>query len=173
MKFRKIQWGSWWWLGELCEVSRCLLEGNWDIIVLCTMFLVSCIFNKCLYFSHYMVRYLLDRPHILVMQVQPRHWEEKAAALWAVSTEAALYSVGENFTVMRVTTGDSSERWRGVSQLPRAPQPRQDGHECWRPGFLHDLPLVGASQEDNPPSPSSFTSGRWQLASVIQLISSF
>ena len=39
-----------------------LFEGNWCIIVLCTMFLVSCIFfNKCLYFSCYMVRYLLDR----------------------------------------------------------------------------------------------------------------
>ena len=28
------------------------LEGDWGIIVLCTMFLISCIFfNKCLYFS--------------------------------------------------------------------------------------------------------------------------
>ena len=25
MRFRKIQRGSWWWLGELCEVPRCLL----------------------------------------------------------------------------------------------------------------------------------------------------
>ena len=25
MRFRKIQWGSWWWLGELCEVPRCPL----------------------------------------------------------------------------------------------------------------------------------------------------
>ena len=39
-------------LGELCEVPRCLLCRDWGIIVLCTMFLVSCIFfNKCLYFS--------------------------------------------------------------------------------------------------------------------------
>ena len=31
-------------------------EEDWGIIVLCTMFLVSCIFfNKCLYFSYYMV----------------------------------------------------------------------------------------------------------------------
>ena len=30
-------------------------EGDWSVIVLCTMFLVSCIFfNKCLYFSYYM-----------------------------------------------------------------------------------------------------------------------
>ena len=40
-------------------------EGDWGVIVLCTMFLVSCIFfNKCLYFSYYMAGYLLDRPCI-------------------------------------------------------------------------------------------------------------
>ena len=25
MRFRKIQLGSWWWLGELCEIPGCLL----------------------------------------------------------------------------------------------------------------------------------------------------
>ena len=36
-------------------------EGDWGIIVLCTVFLVSCIsFNKCLYFSYYIAGYLLD-----------------------------------------------------------------------------------------------------------------
>ena len=36
-------------------------EGDWGVIVLCTMFLVSCIFfSKCLYFSHYMAGDLLD-----------------------------------------------------------------------------------------------------------------
>ena len=25
MRFRKIRWSSWWWLGELCEIARCLL----------------------------------------------------------------------------------------------------------------------------------------------------
>ena len=40
-------------------------EGDWGIIVLCTMFLVSCIFfNTCLYFSYYMAGYFLERPHI-------------------------------------------------------------------------------------------------------------
>ena len=40
-------------------------EGAWGVIVLCTMFLVSCVFfNKCLYFSYYMPGYLLDRPHM-------------------------------------------------------------------------------------------------------------
>ena len=28
MRFRKIQRDSWWWLGELCEVPRCLLKGT-------------------------------------------------------------------------------------------------------------------------------------------------
>ena len=41
------------------------LEGDWSIIVLYTMFLVSCIFfNKCLYVAYYMAEYILDRPSI-------------------------------------------------------------------------------------------------------------
>ena len=40
-------------------------EGDWGIIVLCTMFLVSCISINVSIFSHYMAGYLLDRPHIL------------------------------------------------------------------------------------------------------------
>ena len=29
MRFRKIRWGSWWWLGELCEAPRCAcFEGD-------------------------------------------------------------------------------------------------------------------------------------------------
>ena len=41
-------------------------EGDWGIIVLCTVFLVSCIFfNKCLYFSYDMAGYLVDRPHTI------------------------------------------------------------------------------------------------------------
>ena len=40
-------------------------EGNRGVIVLSTMFFVSCIFfNKCLYFSCYMAGYLLDKPRI-------------------------------------------------------------------------------------------------------------
>ena len=67
MRFRKLQWDSWWQLGELCEVLRCHFEGDWDIIVLCTMLLTSCIFfNKCFYFSYFMAGYLLDRPHTVV-----------------------------------------------------------------------------------------------------------
>ena len=54
--------GDW----ENCVRSQgAYLEGDWDIIVLCTMFLVACIFfSKCLYFSYYMAGYLLDRPCI-------------------------------------------------------------------------------------------------------------
>ena len=41
--------GNW----ENCVRSQgAYFEGDWGVIVLCTMFLVSCIFfNKCLYFS--------------------------------------------------------------------------------------------------------------------------
>ena len=51
MRFKKIWQGSWWQLGQLCEVPRCLLWRDWSIVVLCTIFLVYCIFfNKCLFF---------------------------------------------------------------------------------------------------------------------------
>ena len=53
VRFRKIQKGSWWPLGELCEVPRCLLWRGLRCHCLCTMFLVFCIFfNKCLYVSY-------------------------------------------------------------------------------------------------------------------------
>ena len=46
--------GNW----EHCVRSQgAYFEGDWSIIVLCTMFLVSCIFNKCLYFPYYMAGY--------------------------------------------------------------------------------------------------------------------
>ena len=39
--------GDW----ENCvKTQGAYFEGDWGIIVLCTMFLVSCIWNKCLYF---------------------------------------------------------------------------------------------------------------------------
>ena len=43
-------------------------EGHWGVIVLCTVFLVSCIFfSKCLHFSYYMAGNLLDRPHTFLI----------------------------------------------------------------------------------------------------------
>ena len=49
MQFRKIQWGSWWRLGELCEAPRCLLWRG--LRHHCPMYNVSCVFfNKCLFF---------------------------------------------------------------------------------------------------------------------------
>ena len=68
VRCRKIQQGNWRQLRELCEVPRCLLWRDWGVTVLCVlypkclMFLVSYIFNKCLYFSYYMAGCLLDRP---------------------------------------------------------------------------------------------------------------
>ena len=53
--------GEW----ENCVRSQgACFEGAWGIIVLCTMFLVSCIFfDKCLHFLYYLAGYLLNRPH--------------------------------------------------------------------------------------------------------------
>ena len=39
-EFRKIRWGSWWQLGELCEVPRCLL---WRALRCHPVYSVSCI----------------------------------------------------------------------------------------------------------------------------------
>ena len=65
MRFRKIGWGSWWQLGELCEVPSAYFEGDWGVLVLGTMLLVSWIFfSKCLYFSYYVAGHLLARPCI-------------------------------------------------------------------------------------------------------------
>ena len=54
---------------ENCVSSQgAYFEEDWGIIVLCTIFLVSCIFfSKCLYFSYYIAGYLLDRPRIYYM----------------------------------------------------------------------------------------------------------
>ena len=47
IRFTKIWWSSWWQLGELCEVPRCLLWRG--LTYHCPMYNVSCIFfNKCL-----------------------------------------------------------------------------------------------------------------------------
>ena len=81
VRCRKMQQGSWWQFQQ--RISQCFeqwkrcwencvrfqgtyFEGDWGIIVLCTMILVSCIFNKCLYFSQYMDGYFLDRPLCLI-----------------------------------------------------------------------------------------------------------
>ena len=52
-------------IGETMWDPKSYFEGDWDVIVLCTMIFVSCIFfNKCLYFSDYVAEYFLDRPFI-------------------------------------------------------------------------------------------------------------
>ena len=61
-KYNRAADGDW----ENCVRSQgAYFEGDWGVIVLCTMFLVSCIFfSKYLYFSYYMDGYLMDRPHM-------------------------------------------------------------------------------------------------------------
>ena len=62
-KYDKAADGNW----ENCVRSQgAHFEGDWGIIVPCTMFLVSCVFiNKCLY-SYYTAGYLMNRPHIFI-----------------------------------------------------------------------------------------------------------
>ena len=53
------------WENCVSRFQGAFSEGDWGVIFLCTMFLVSCIFfNKCFYFSSYMAGYLLDRPRM-------------------------------------------------------------------------------------------------------------
>ena len=51
MRFRKIQWSSWWWLGELREVPRCLLwrwlRHHWSCVHF--LYLVSSSTNVCIF----------------------------------------------------------------------------------------------------------------------------
>ena len=66
-------------MGQLMETGRTVwgayFEEDWGVIVLCTMFLVSCIFfNKCLYFSYYMAGYFLDRPCLLSVLWEEIQW---------------------------------------------------------------------------------------------------
>ena len=71
--------GNW----ENCVKSQgAYFEGDYIVIVLCTMFLVPCIlFNKHLYFSYYMAGYLLDRPHMCtgLLSESPVRQERPAA----------------------------------------------------------------------------------------------
>ena len=60
MRSRKIQWGSSWRFGELCEVPRCPLWRG--LRHHCPMYNVSYIFfNKCLYVWYCVAGCLLDR----------------------------------------------------------------------------------------------------------------
>ena len=46
-KYNRVADSNW----ENCVRSQgAYFEGDWGIIVLCTMFLVTCVFNKCFYF---------------------------------------------------------------------------------------------------------------------------
>ena len=64
--------GAW----ENCVRSQgAYFEGDWGVIVLCTVFLVSYIlFNNCLYFSHYIAGYFHDRPCIPDVVLMLERW---------------------------------------------------------------------------------------------------
>ena len=72
--FEREEISDYWWDSGKFDGA---FDGDWEncvksqgagdraVIVLYTVFLVSCIFlNKCLYFSYYMAGYLPDRPRI-------------------------------------------------------------------------------------------------------------
>ena len=71
-KYDGVADGDW----ENCVRSQgACFEGDWGIIVLCTMFLVPFIFfKKYLYFSYYITGYLLDRPLICSLCLLPLYY---------------------------------------------------------------------------------------------------
>ena len=52
-RFGRIQQGSWWWLGKLCEVPRCLLWRG--LRHHCLMYNVSCVFYLLLQMSLFFI----------------------------------------------------------------------------------------------------------------------
>ena len=77
MTFEREEISDSWWNSGKCNGAadgiweNCVrsqdayFERDWGVIVLCTTFLVSCIFfNKCFYFSYYLAVSFLNRPHI-------------------------------------------------------------------------------------------------------------
>ena len=68
MRFRKIQWSSWW---ENCVRSQgAYFERDWNIIILCTMFLVSYIFfSKCLCFFFILHGWISSGQTLYICQV--------------------------------------------------------------------------------------------------------
>ena len=69
--------GDW----ENCVMSQgAYFEGDWGIIVPCTVFLVVCIFfNKCLYFSHtWLDTFWTDLVYINIGNCPPKHYHPGA-----------------------------------------------------------------------------------------------
>ena len=66
--------------GKKCvRFQGAYFDGDWGVIILCTMFLVSCIFfSKCLYFSYYLAGYSLDRPSIITIYSEV--WNKRVIA---------------------------------------------------------------------------------------------
>ena len=60
MRFRKIRWGSWWQLGELCEVPKCLLWRGLRHHCPMYSFLVSSSINVSIFHSAWLDTFWTD-----------------------------------------------------------------------------------------------------------------
>ena len=160
MRFRKIHWGSWWWLGELCEVPRCRLWRG--LSRHCSMYKVSCIFfNKCFYFSYHMAGYLQDRIRIL-HEARSCVWftylwfpSNYVLYIWKIKVSAYRKLVG-GWTRARVS-------WlpgQSVSLFSRDPENPSDGHWYCR---WSGVPPLKSNNGSFPPSYSVKISwGQWR-----------
>ena len=69
-----IWWGSWWWLGELCEVPSCLLWRGTETslsYVHCFLYLVSSSINISVFHIHILQGY---KSFMRFIQKKSSHW---------------------------------------------------------------------------------------------------
>ena len=91
-KYNKAGDGDW---ENYMRSQGVYFEGVWGVIVLCTMFLVSCIFfNKCLSFSECAAGYFLDRPRHVHYRSTRTAESNPEYALWQTSMGMSVPAAG-------------------------------------------------------------------------------
>ena len=147
LRIRKIWQGTWWLLGELCEIPGCLLWRG--LRHHCPVYNIYCIFfKKCLYFSYYMAGYLQDRPctwrvlclHSFSLQplfsllwycVSPVYkllWLSEIDILWSCSSDESLKFGGSKCRVQIICSSGKTGKWEVPFQLYDSVENRTWGH---------------------------------------------
>ena len=97
--------------GQLMVIGRTMwgsqgayFAGDWGVIVLCTMFLVSRIFfNKCLYFLYYVAGCFLDRPLYVYFSKKLSKLSSKEAVPFCILTSNVWVSIAPHARQYLVT----------------------------------------------------------------------
>ena len=120
-KYDRAADGDW----KICvRLQGAYFEEDWGVIVLCTLFLVSCVFfNKCLYFSYYMDGYFMDRQ--ISVYTHTHTWSEikeleHILSLWSHIKSLLkwfLKHLSDKSTLP--LAGYKDNKWGNSKQLPR------------------------------------------------------